>query len=158
MARIQIIESPEIVPGSRIAVVAARYNSDIVERLLSGCLSTLSDKGVDDKDISVIKVPGAFELPLAARRMAERADIDAVIALGAVIRGETAHFDYVCGECAHGLARASLDSDKPVIFGVLTVDNERQAHQRTGDGQDNKGVEAANAALEMISVLRRISS
>lgn len=158
MARIQIIETPEIVPGSRIAVVAARYNTDIVEGLLSGCLSTLSDKGVDDKDISIIKVPGAFELPLAARRMAGRADIDAVIALGAVIRGETAHFDYVCGECARGLARAALDSDKPVIFGVLTVDNESQAHQRTGDGQDNKGVEAANAALEMISVLRRISS
>ena len=152
----QIIDSPEVFPGSRVAVVAARYNRGVVDRLLKGCLDTLSARGIVETAITVVKVPGAFELPVAARRLARRGEVDAVIALGAVIRGETPHFDHVAGECARGIASVALDFELPVIFGVLTVDNEQQALARAGGKSGNKGEEAALAALEMISVLRRI--
>jgi len=155
---LQIIDSPEVLAGSRVAVVAARYNRDVVERLLKGCLDTLVARGIAEKDITVVKVPGAFELPVVARRLARRGEVDAVIALGAVIRGETPHFDYVADACARGIASVALDFELPVIFGVLTVDDEQQALARAGGKSGNKGDEAALAALEMISVLHRIGS
>lgn len=156
MSDLQIIDSPEVLAGSRVAIVAARYNRDVVDRLLKGCLDALAAKGIPEKAITVVKVPGAFELPLAAGRLARRGEVDAVIALGAVIRGETPHFDHVAGACARGIARVALDFELPVIFGVLTVDNEQQALARAGGESGNKGEEAALAALEMISVLHRI--
>lgn len=158
MSDLQIIDSPEVLAGSRVAVVAARYNRDVVERLLKGCLDTLVARGIAEKDITVVKVPGAFELPVVARRLARRGEVDAVIALGAVIRGETPHFDYVADACARGIASVALDFELPVIFGVLTVDDEQQALARAGGKSGNKGDEAALAALEMISVLHRIGS
>lgn len=157
MAGIQIIETPEVITESRIGIIAGRYNQDIVERLVIGCMETLLQKGLKKEAISLIRVPGAFELPLLAKVLARRNDIDAVIALGAVIKGETSHFEYVSGECARGLASVALECEKPVVFGVLTADNEQQAKARAGDGPDNKGVEAANAALEMISIIHRIN-
>lgn len=157
MARIQILENPDVDPGSRIAVIASRYNQPLVDRLLDGCLKTLSGQGVDEDRISIIKVPGAFELPVLAKRLAGRREFDAIIALGAVIRGETPHFDYVAGECARGLARVALDFEMPVVFGVLTTDTEQQALDRAGEGGGNKGIEAARTALEMISVMRKLS-
>ncbi len=156
MAGIQIIETPQVITESRLAIIAGRYNEAIVNRLIEGCRKTLMEKGINRDAISLIRAPGAFELPLLAKVLAKRDDIDAVIALGAVIRGETAHFDYVSGECARGLSAVSLECEKPVIFGVLTVDNEAQALARAGDGPDNKGVEVANTALEMISILHGI--
>lgn len=156
MSEIQIIESPEVIGDSRIGIVASRYNGAVVERLLGACLETLQDNGIREKSISLVRVPGAFELPVAAKRLASAGGVDAIIALGAVIRGGTAHFDYVAGECASGLSRVALDHAIPVIFGVLTVDNEQQALERSGEGEQNKGREAANAALEMIGVLAKL--
>lgn len=158
MARIQIIDNPEVPRDARVAIVAGRYNRDIVDSLVEACVATLTGHGIDRDAVSIVKAPGAFELPLLAQALARRDDVDAVIALGAVIRGDTAHFDYVSGECARGLARVALDQDKPVIFGVLTVNNEQQARERAGNDGNNKGVEAANTALEMISVMRRVRS
>jgi 6,7-dimethyl-8-ribityllumazine synthase len=155
---IHFIDSPDVLPGSRVAVVAGRYNRDIVDRLLQGCLDTLAAKGIAEDAITVVKVPGAFELPVVAKRLAAGGEVDAVIALGAVIRGDTPHFDYVAGECARGLARVAVDFELPVIFGVLTVENEQQALDRAGGGKGNKGTEAALTALEMISVMHRLGS
>lgn len=157
MAGIQIIDSPEVITESRIAIIAGRYNQDIVDRLVDGCLETLIQKGIDEDAISVIRVPGAFELPLLSKMLAKRKDIDAIIAMGVVIKGETAHFEFVSGECARGLSSVALECEKPVIFGVLTVDNEQQAWARAGNSPDNKGVEAANTALEMISIMHRVN-
>lgn len=148
--------------GRRIGVVAARWNSVITERLLSGVHSTLGERAVSDDDVDVAWVPGAFELPLAAKVMASTGRYDAVIALGCVIRGDTAHFDYVAGPAADGILASQLATEVPIIFGVLTVDSPRQALVRSvidGDVQgDNKGAEAAETALEMIAVLESIRS
>lgn len=141
--------------GAYVAIVASHFNDFIVDRLVAGARLTLSEYGIDEARISLLQVPGAFELPLAAREIAASGEFDAVIALGTVIRGETAHFDFVCTECAAGLMRVSLDYGLPLGFGVLTVDTEQQALARAGDS-DNKGSEAAQAALEMISLLRRV--
>ena len=157
MAEMQFIDNPEVYTGSRIGVVAGRYNKAIVDRLLQGCLQTLAAQGIADGAITVVRAPGAFELPLLAQRLAAGGGVDAVIALGVVIRGGTPHFDYVAGECARGLARVSLDHDLPVVFGVLTVENEAQALERAGGSEGNKGAEAALTALEMISLLRRLN-
>ena len=156
MSEMQIIENPEVIRDSRIGIVASRYNGAIVERLLEACLDTLVANGVGGKAITVVRVPGAFELPVAAKRLAALGGVDAIIALGAVIRGDTAHFEYVAGECAAGLSRVALDYGIPVIFGVLTVDNDQQALERSGEGEQNKGREAAGSALEMIGVLARL--
>jgi 6,7-dimethyl-8-ribityllumazine synthase len=156
MADIQIIENPEVLRGSRIAVVASRYNLGIVDRLLDACLAELEAKGISRGAVTVVRVPGAFELPVVANRLAAVGEVDAVIALGVVIRGDTPHFDYVAGECARGLARVSLDHDLPVIFGVLTVENEQQALDRAGGAHGNKGAEAALSALEMISIMHKL--
>lgn len=156
MAEIKTIEGTGSVSDARIAIVASRYNNYIVERLLSGCINTLHKTGITGERITVVRVPGAFEIPVAAGRLADRDDYDAIIALGAVIRGETPHFEYICNECAHGLAVIALQVDMPVIFGVLTVDTIGQAEDRSGDEESNKGCEAASTALEMIDVLRKL--
>ena len=140
--------------GLRIAVIAARFNAEITDSLLRGALEALSEHGVRDDDLTAIRVPGAWELPQTAARAVEAGRFDAVVTLGCVIRGETPHFDYVCQETSLGLGAVARASDIPVVFGVLTTDDLAQAQARAGDGKDNKGYEAAMAALEMISVVR----
>jgi 6,7-dimethyl-8-ribityllumazine synthase len=140
--------------GMRIAIVAGRFNDHITTPLLEGARSTLAGAGLDD--VRVHWVPGAFEIPLVARRLATTGACDAVICLGAVIRGDTPHFEYVAGECAAGIMRASLDTGVPIVFGVLTTDTRQQALDRVGGCEGHKGEEAANTALEMVELLRRL--
>ena len=156
MALYDIAEGEYEVAGARIGIVAARFNARFVDRLLEGALRVLSRHGVADP--TVVRVPGAFEIPLASRHLAGAEGIEAVIALAAVVRGETPHFDYVSASCAEGVMRAGLDRGVPVIFGVLTTDDDEQAAARTGGAHGNKGEEAALAALEMVTLLRRIPS
>ena len=156
MARYDISPSEYDVDGARVAIVAARFNDAVVSRLLEGALDTLSRYGLSADDIHLVRVPGAFELPLAARWIARSAVADAIIALGAVIRGDTPHFDHVCVEAARGIQAASVETDVPVIFGVLTCDDWAQARARAGGDHGNKGGEAALAALEMVSLRRRL--
>jgi len=139
---------------ARIAIVAARYNHFIVDHLESGCLDALRRHGVQDSGITIARVPGAFEMPVAVKKMAASGKYDAVIALGAVIRGSTPHFDHVAGACSRGLAGVASETGVPVIFGVLTVDTIEQAIERAGTKAGNKGAEAAVTAIEMISLLR----
>lgn len=142
--------------GMRIGVVAGRFNDHVTKPLLEGALVTLDECGVAPSDVAVHWVPGAFEVPLVARRLAGSGTVDAVVCLGAVIRGDTAHFDYVAGPCAYGVARAALDTGVPVIFGVLTTDNVDQALDRAGGCEGNKGAEAAATAVEMVALLRTL--
>jgi len=142
----------------RIAIVASRFNSFIVEQLVAGARDALQRHGAADSEAVLVWVPGAFELPLLASQLASSGRFDAVIALGAVIRGGTPHFDYVAGECAHGLARAALDHGVPVIFGVLTTDNIEQALERAGTGEGNKGFDAAVAAMETVAAQRIVKA
>lgn len=149
---------PSEIPGNaRIGIVAARFNQEIVDELLAGCLRRLEDHGIKADRVTIERVPGAFELPLAAKLMAQ-AGFSAVICLGAVVRGETPHFDYVAGESARGIAQVALSEKLPVIFGVLTTDNEQQAWDRCGGKNGHAGERAADAALEMIALVRRIES
>ncbi|MGQ0825805.1 MAG: 6,7-dimethyl-8-ribityllumazine synthase [Actinomycetota bacterium] len=138
----------------RIAIVVARFNQDVTERLLDGAHDALEKYGA--RDVLVARVPGAFELPLVAKRLAASGAIDGVVCLGAVIRGETAHFEFVAGESAAGITRAALDTGKPVVFGVLTVDTREQAFDRLGGEEGHKGEEAAATVVEMVSLLRRL--
>lgn len=140
--------------GLRIAVIGARFNDHIVTKLRDGALRGLERLGVADSDITEAWVPGAFELPLAAKALAETGKVDAVVCLGTVIRGDTPHFDYVCAEAARGLQDAQLSTGVPVMFGVLTVNTEQQALDRSGPGIDNKGDEAAVGAVEMALLLK----
>lgn len=159
MSHIKTVEANYKNASARYAIVAAQFNSFIVDRLLAGALETLRKHGVQDRDISVVKVPGAWELPVVTRRLLASDDsIDAVIALGAVIRGGTPHFEYVAGECVKGLSQISLESGKPVAFGVLTVDTIEQAVERAGTKAGNKGAEAAISAIETVSVLRQLEN
>ncbi len=144
--------------GGRYGIVLARFNSFIVERLLEGAVDTLLRHGVKDKDLTIVRTPGAYELPLAARAMAMSGRYDAIIALGCVIRGATPHFDYVAGECAKGLASVSMEQGLPVSFGVLTTDTIEQAVERAGTKAGNKGVDAAMGALEMVSLMKRLKA
>lgn len=139
-----------------IAVVAGRFNHFIVDELVSGARDALARQGIDESRQALVWVPGAFEIPLAADRLAASGKYDAVIALGAVIRGGTPHFDFVAGECASGLTRVSLDHGVPVTFGVLTTDTVEQALARAGTGEGNKGYDAAMTAIEMVETLRAI--
>ena len=141
---------------ARFAIVVARFNEFIVDGLQQGALETLTRHGVPLSNLSIFKVPGAFELPLVARRVARQREYDAIISLGAVIRGATPHFDYVASQCASGLARISLDEDIPVIFGVLTTNTIEEAIERAGSKSGNKGSDAAMTALEMVSLLRTL--
>lgn len=156
MKDIRTIEGDFTAATARYVIVASRFNSFIVERLLQGALDVLRRHGVEDKSIEIVHVPGAFELPLVAKRLASTRRYDAVIALGAVIRGSTPHFDYVAGSCVRGLAEVALGSDLPVAFGVLTVDTIEQAVERAGTKAGNKGADAALTALEMVSLLRKL--
>jgi 6,7-dimethyl-8-ribityllumazine synthase len=139
--------------GRRFAVVAGRFNGAVTERLVDGALSAFRRHGVGDDDVEVAWVPGSFEIPLAARRLARSGRFDAVVCLGAVIRGETAHFDYVAGEAARGIQQVSLETDLPCIFGVLTTETMEQAVDRAGGKHGNKGWDAAMAAMEMAGLL-----
>ena len=140
----------------RIALVASRFNDFIVESLIKGALKSLRQHGANDTDIELIRVPGAYEMPLAVNKLAQSRRFDGIVALGAVIRGGTPHFDYVAGECVKGLSAASLEHDVPVGFGILTVDTIEQAIERAGTKAGNKGEEATLAVIEMVNLLRRI--
>jgi len=153
----QVIEAGYAATGRKIAIVVARFNSFIVESLLSGAVDTLQRVGnIAAEDITVVRIPGAFELPLAVQRVAASKKYDAIVALGAVIRGGTPHFEYVSGECVKGIAQVAMQFDLPVAFGVLTVDSIEQAIERAGTKAGNKGGEAAMSALEMINVLEQL--
>ncbi|MFT7244925.1 MAG: 6,7-dimethyl-8-ribityllumazine synthase [Candidatus Azotimanducaceae bacterium] len=141
---------------ARFGIVVARFNGFVVEELVGGAVDALRRHGVNETNITVIRVPGAYEMPLAAKKAVATGDFDAMIALGAVIRGGTPHFDYVAGECASGLAKVSLDSGVPIAFGVLTTDTIEQAIERSGTKAGNKGADAAMSALEMVSLLRNL--
>lgn len=140
----------------KFAIVAARFNEEIVESLLNGAVAAFEQQGASAEDVTVVRVPGAFELPLIASKLAGSKRYNAVVALGAVIRGGTPHFEYVCHEAASGLTRAALDSGVPVVFGVLTTDNLAQAQERAGPGASNKGAEAALVAIEMANLMKRL--
>ena len=142
--------------GKRFAIIAARFNQSVVDPMIVSATEVLKDHHVEAEDITLIRVPGSFELPLAAKRYAEHHGADAVIALGTVIRGETAHFDFVAGECASGLQRAALDTGTPMVFGVLTTDTMQQAIERADPAAGDKGGDAARTALEMASLLERL--
>lgn len=156
MSSINIIEGGLTVRGARFGLVAGRFNSFVVDSLVAGAIDALKRHGANDKDIELVKVPGAFEMPLVAARMAAKKEYDAIIALGAVIRGGTPHFEYVAGECSKGLAMVSMQHDIPVAFGVLTVDSIEQAIERAGTKAGNKGVEAAMSAIEMVNLLQNL--
>ncbi len=138
--------------GKKYAIVVARFNHFITDRLVEGCLDTLKRHDVKDEEIELVRVPGTFEIPLAAKKLAHK-DYDAVICLGAVIRGDTSHYDYVCSEVSKGIANVSLESGKPIIFGVVTTDTIEQAVQRAGTKAGNKGSDAAISAIEMANLM-----
>jgi len=152
----QIIEGDFSASKGKYALIVSRWNSFVVESLKDGALDTLRRHGIPEADITLYYAPGAFEFPLVAQKIAATNKFDAIIALGAVIRGGTPHFDYVAGECTKGLAQVSLDAGIPITFGVLTVDTIEQAIERSGTKAGNKGVEAAATALEMVSLLGQI--
>ena len=144
--------------GIKVGIVCARFNEFIVSKLLGGCEDTLLRHGVQAEDISVAWVPGAFEIPLIASKMAKSGKYDAVIALGAVIRGSTSHYDYVCSEVSKGVASVALNSDIPVMFGVLTTDTIEQAIERAGTKAGNKGADCAQGAIEMVNLIRALAA
>lgn len=158
MSIIKTIEGDYQNASARYGIAVARFNSFIVDRLLEGALDALQKHGVMDRDITIVKVPGAYELPLATKMMVSAGEYDGIIALGAVIRGGTPHFDYVAGECVKGLSQVGLDSGLPVTFGVLTVDSIEQAIERAGTKAGNKGAEAAMTAIEMLSLSRQLKA
>lgn len=150
------IEGELVVKGARFGLAVARFNSFIVESLLQGAIDIIKRHGGTDSDIEVVRLPGAYELPLVVQRMAKSKQYDAIVALGAVIRGGTPHFDYVAGECVKGMSSVMLQHDIPVAFGVLTVDTIEQAIERAGTKAGNKGAEAALSAIEMINLLKNL--
>ena len=158
MSAVRMVEGEIAAGGRKVAIVAARFNDFIVASLLKGATSAWLERGGAAEDLLVARVPGAFELPVAARKLAAAGRYDAVVALGCVIRGGTPHFEYVAGECARGLQQAALESGVPVIFGVLTVDTVEQAIERAAVGAGNKGGEAMEAALEMAALLARLGT
>lgn len=156
MTDLRTIEGGTVADDARVAIAVTRFNGYITESLLAGAVDTLRRSGLDDDALAVVRVPGCYELPLVVDRLAGGGDYDAVIALGCVIRGATAHFDYVAGECSSGLGEVMRRHGVPVAFGVLTTDTIEQALERAGTKAGNKGAEAAASALEMISLLRRL--
>ncbi len=153
---IKVIEGDFKQVKGKYALLVSRWNSFVVEHLKEGAIDTLRRQGVADDDIEIVYAPGAFEFPLAAQKIADTKKYDAIIALGAVIRGGTPHFDYVAGECTKGLAQESLNAGLPITFGVLTVDSIEQAIERSGTKAGNKGAEAAQTALEMVSLINKL--
>jgi len=156
MSSISEVEGEMVIRGAQFGLLVSRFNSFIVDSLVQGAIDTLKRHGAEEKDIQIVRVPGAFEMPLVAQRMAAKDQYDAIIALGAVIRGGTPHFEYVAGECTKGLAGVSAKYDIPVAFGVLTVDTIEQAIERAGTKAGNKGVEAAMSAIEMVNLMRKL--
>ncbi len=156
MNAIRIVEGDLRVGDLRIVLVASRFNESIVERLVQGAVEVLASHGADPASLELVRVPGAFDLPPVVRKLAESRNFDAIVALGAVIRGETPHFDYVAGECAAGLARIAYETGVPVAFGVLTTDTVEQAEERAGGGEGNKGADAARAAIELANLMRKL--
>ena len=152
----RIIEGNLVANKVKVGIVAGRFNEFIVSKLLSGAVDGLKRHGVDDTDISVAWVPGAFEIPLVAKKMAKSNNYDAVICLGAVIKGSTPHFDYVCAEVSKGVAHVGLESEIPVIFGVVTTDSIEQAIERAGTKAGNKGYDAVVTAIEMVNLLKEM--
>ena len=152
----KIIEGRLLGEGKHFAIVVSRFNDFITERLLGGALDALHRSGVKDEDIQVVKVPGAFEIPLIAKKMAQKGRFHAVICLGAVIRGATPHFDYVSAEVSKGIAMVSIDADIPVIFGIITTDTIEQAIERAGTKSGNKGWSAAISAIEMANLTETV--
>jgi 6,7-dimethyl-8-ribityllumazine synthase len=150
------IEGDLVVTNAKFAVVVARFNGFIVESLLQGALDALRRSGTAESDITIVRVPGAYEIPLVANRLAESGKYDALIACGAVIRGATPHFDYVAGECSRGLASVAQKHGIPIGFGVLTTDTIEQAIERAGTKAGNKGAECAMTAIEMVSLMRKL--
>ncbi|WP_029131716.1 6,7-dimethyl-8-ribityllumazine synthase [Sedimenticola selenatireducens] len=153
---IKTIEGSLTVQSARFCLVVARFNSFVVESLLDGAIDALKRHGASDADITIVRVPGAFEMPLVLEKLAAKGGYDAIVALGAVIRGGTPHFDFVAGECVKGMAQVTLKHQVPIAFGVLTVDTIEQAIERAGTKAGNKGAEAAMSAIEMVNVLRQI--
>ena len=158
MQSINTIEGDFVTVTGNYALVVGRFNSFVVESLLSGAIDTLLRHGIKKEQIDIVRAPGAFELPLVVKKIADKGKHDAIIALGAVIRGGTPHFEYVAGECVKGIAQVALDSSIPVTFGVLTVDTIEQAIERSGTKAGNKGAEATLSALEMVSLLKSIDT
>ncbi len=156
MSNITVVEGDFLSAQGKYALLVSRWNSFVVEHLKEGALDTLRRHGINDEDITIYYAPGAFEMPVLAQRIAAIDEFDAIIALGAVIRGGTPHFEYVAGECTKGLAQVSLDAGIPIAFGVLTVDSIEQAIERSGTKAGNKGAEAAATALEMVSVIKKV--
>jgi 6,7-dimethyl-8-ribityllumazine synthase len=154
----KVTEGDLIVRDLRFALVVSRFNDFVVEPLVRGAVDALRRHGAPEKQIEIVRVPGAFDIPVVARKLAQSRRYEALIALGAVIRGQTPHFDYVAGECASGLARIALESGVPIGFGVLTTDTVEQAVDRAGGKAGNKGTDAALAALEMANLLRRLEA
>ena len=154
----RVLEGQVVAQGIRVGIVAARFNEFITSKLVGGALDGLKRHDVKEEDIDVAWVPGAFEIPLIASKMAKSKKYDAVICVGAVIRGSTSHYDYVCSEVSKGIANVSLNSDIPVMFGVLTTDNIEQAIERAGSKAGNKGYECATGAIEMVNLIRALES
>ena len=154
----RVLEGHVVAKGIRVGIVAARFNEFITSKLVGGALDGLKRHDVKEEDIDVAWVPGAFEIPLIASKMAKSKKYDAVICVGAVIRGSTSHYDYVCSEVSKGIANVSLNSDIPVMFGVLTTDNIEQAIERAGSKAGNKGYECATGAIEMVNLIRALEA
>ena len=152
-----LLEGKVVAEGLKVGIVAARFNEFIVSKLVGGAQDALIRHGVEDKDIDIAWVPGAFEIPLIAKKMAHSGKYDMVLCLGAVIRGSTSHYDLVCNECAKGIARVGLETGLPVLFGVVTTDTIEQAIERAGTKAGNKGYDVACAGIEMANLLRNIN-
>ena len=150
------IEGDLTIKNKKIALVAGRFNSFVVEHLISGAKEALLKHGADESDIDLLYVPGAFEIPLALKKTANSGKYDGIVALGAVIRGGTPHFEFVAGECVKGISKVALDSEIPIAFGVLTVDTVEQAIERSGSNSENKGAEAAESTIRMINLLEKL--
>ena len=151
-----ILEGKVVAEGMKVGIVVARFNEFITSKLLSGAIDGLVRHDVNEDDVDVAWVPGAFEIPLVASKMAKSRKYDAVICLGAVIRGSTSHYDYVCNEVSKGIAAVSMENDIPVMFGVITTENIEQAIERSGSKAGNKGYECALGAIEMVNIIRKI--
>jgi 6,7-dimethyl-8-ribityllumazine synthase len=158
MSHIKSIDGDFNAGDAKFCILAGRFNSFIVERLVEGAIDALVRHGTSRENIEIIRVPGAYEMPISAQKIAQTGRYDSIIALGAVIRGSTPHFDFVAGECSKGLAQVSLAADMPIIFGVLTTDTIEQAVERAGTKAGNKGAEAAVTAIEMISLFNKIKN
>ena len=153
---VEITEGDQNIKGLRFGIVVSRFNDFITSNLLTGALEGFKECGVDDTALKIIKVPGAFEIPQAAKKICSSGNFDAIVCLGAVIRGDTPHFDYICAEASRGIGQVGLELDIPVLFGVLTTENLDQAVARSGSGSSNKGRETALAAIEMATLFKKL--